>query len=179
MVFWDDNFGREFCAHVVLQYLIFSVIQELKSGRHPFDEKKTDYLAIHSIVQGEVPRRPSDIDTYGLWDICLQCWIFEPLLRPSMLDLCGQLNAIYQTSLRNLLRSKSAHIPHPSPTTKPTTARCRSQIQRPKQNWVEDVMRNNGMQIQGSPMLSLGRRELLSQGHSGRLDPKIHLQTPG
>jgi serine/threonine protein kinase len=84
--------------HPALLFVILTASQELISRDFPFQEISHDSMVCLAILGRKIPKRPAcwpkDDLHQGLWDICLQCWVFHPALRLSMDQISKALRII-------------------------------------------------------------------------------------
>ncbi|KIJ27046.1 hypothetical protein M422DRAFT_127665, partial [Sphaerobolus stellatus SS14] len=55
-------------------------ILEVISGEHPFSEIKIDAAVFGQLINGTLPRKPSEL-TEPVWKICHDCWMLDPACR--------------------------------------------------------------------------------------------------
>ncbi|KAI6044492.1 kinase-like domain-containing protein [Pisolithus marmoratus] len=70
-------------------------ILELFTRKIPFHQYKPT-VVMRKILQGEKPDCPTDEETYSRltdewWAICLNCWGYKPVSRPTIEDVCARL----------------------------------------------------------------------------------------
>ncbi|KAI6002631.1 kinase-like domain-containing protein [Pisolithus orientalis] len=74
-------------------------VLELFSRKNPFHEVRTKWGVMSRIVEGRLPDRPSDESTSfrlcdSWWNICLECWEYDPVQRPAMNDIVARVEKL-------------------------------------------------------------------------------------
>jgi hypothetical protein len=68
-------------------------IQEIMTGKQPFEHITRELAVYGSISRGEIPPRPDACipswskDGDKLWELLRSCWAFEPRVRPGAVDV--------------------------------------------------------------------------------------------
>jgi serine/threonine protein kinase len=76
---------------------ITNVIQEILTGKRPFEDINNDVLVMLAIAGGSLPSAPDNlwekpIPDQQLWNLCQKCWIKSPILRPLMEDIVAEID---------------------------------------------------------------------------------------
>jgi serine/threonine protein kinase len=77
---------------ILFSLTMMSIMQEIITGKRPFEHLSNDVFVMMAIANGELPPAPQGLRTMPiarqkLWELCNKCWLKDPLLRPSMSDL--------------------------------------------------------------------------------------------
>ena len=65
-------------------------------GHHPYPEFQSDILAVHAVLEGNLPGRPERAKQLGfsdeLWRTVELCWLEDRNARPNVVDILSSLN---------------------------------------------------------------------------------------
>ncbi|KAI6151689.1 hypothetical protein BKA82DRAFT_955776 [Pisolithus tinctorius] len=93
-------------------------VLELFTRKAPF-HRIPHMRLVHRICTGQTPDRPTDEETLSRltdewWNLCLSCWRFEPLSRPTISHIVETIAKIMQHSFMSMQRSVVLHDFGPS-----------------------------------------------------------------
>ena len=108
---WNDHPGMLLLYFLRQRITIF--LQELFTRLPPFHDQQHIANVMHKLLQRKLPARPNDASTCSRmtdawWNICLSCWNYDALLRPTA---AGMMQSIKKIMVRRCIsRSISSHV---------------------------------------------------------------------
>jgi serine/threonine protein kinase len=104
---------------ILLGFYLTGIMQEILTGKRPFEHLNNDVLVMVAIISGTLPTPPEGLEgrptlDKKLWELSKKCWIKYPLRRPLMKDLLEVVDNCLQGGLSVQDRAPETHEPVPA-----------------------------------------------------------------